>query len=80
MILKRREEVNRKNFATLLTENVSELCKVYDGSGYTFVKLNLSNKGLMGINEAIWKYPHLREIELNNNFISSFQALAKLQK
>jgi|JI6StandDraft_1071083.scaffolds.fasta_scaffold00237_49 Leucine-rich repeat (LRR) protein len=79
MITKRREEINRKNFASLLNENVSELCKIYDGSGYAFVKLSLANKGLLGIYEGVWKYPHLREIELNNNFLSSFQTLAKLQ-
>lgn len=55
------------------------MCKVYDGSGYAFVKLSLTSKGLLGIYEGIWKYPHLRELELNNNFLSSFQVLTKLQ-
>lgn len=79
MIVKRREEINRKNFASLLSENVSELCKTFDGASYAFVKLSLGGKGLLSVTEAVWKYPHLRNIELQSNFLTSFQTLIKHQ-
>lgn len=31
-----------------------------DGTTYSYTKLNLANKGLTGISDAIAEYPHLR--------------------
>lgn len=50
-----------------------------DGTAYTYTKLTLSNKGITSAADIFAEYPHLRQLDLNNNQISDIVHLQKLK-
>ena len=50
-----------------------------DGSSFAYTRLTLRNKSVQQVTEAIYSYPHLREIDLGFNQLQEINYLEKLK-
>ena len=59
-----------------MTNNLTKLSRTFDGRSYAYTKLELINKRLFELNPILANNVHLRELNLQQNFLSEFdQAL-----
>lgn len=63
----------------IVQSGLSQIARTIDGTGYAFVKLNVSKSGLARLSKTVLKkYQHIRYLDASDNAIEDMSALSRL--